>query len=119
MNRGKPRRLYPALVALLIAASLSVAPAANDPKVMSAQLSDKAFALLTSLTKDRDSPSPLLGPIGVFAADAQKLSAALAGGHRQAAALAMASLKADAETVDKAASGAGADAAKWKAIRGD
>jgi hypothetical protein len=130
MNDRQPRRrhrlfLVVSVLAMTILGLLLVARpggpalAAADPKALSSQMSDAAFALLASLTKDHDTPSPLLGPVGVFAADSQKLSAALAGGHRRAAAVAMASLKADADAVDKAAAGAGPDAAKWKAIRAD
>ncbi len=125
INRHPRHRLYLSLCALgllLIARPGGPAFAAADPKALSSQLSDKAFAWLATLTKNHDTPSPLLGPVGVFAADSQKLSAALAAANRRAAAVAMASLKADADAVDKAAAVMRRvpDAAEWKAaIRRD
>ncbi len=125
MNNRQPRRrggLYLGLCALgllLLARPGGAVFAAADPKAWSSQLSDEAFAWLATLTKNHDPPSPLLGPVGVFAADSQKLSAALAAGNRRGAAAAMASLKADADAVDKAAGSGGPDTAKWKAIKRD
>jgi len=123
MNNRQPRHgLYLCLCALgllLIARPGGPAFAAADAKALSSQLSDKAFAWLATLTKNHDTPSPLLGPVGVFAADSQKLSAALAAANRPAAAAAMASLTADADAVDKAAGSGGSDPAEWKAIRHD
>lgn len=95
------------------------AHAATDVKSASARLSDEAFALLTAVSKNPGSPSPALGPVGVFAADTQKLSAALAAGDRGGAAGALASLKADAVAVDKAAGSGALDSSKWSAIKRD
>jgi len=108
-----------ALGLTLLAVLGAQAHAATDVKSASAQLSDEAFALLTAVSKNHDSPSPALGPVGVFAADAQKLSAALAAGDRVGAAGALASLKADAVAVDKAAGSGGLDSTKWSAIKRD
>jgi hypothetical protein len=85
----------------------AIAAAADDAKSLSARLSDEAFALLTSVSEKRDTPSPLLGPVGVLAADSQKLSAALESGNRREARLAMAAVKSDAAEVDKAGGSGG------------
>src|SRR5215472_11818604 len=105
------------LFALLLAVVGAAAFAATDAKSLSAQLSDEAFALLNSVSASRDTPNPLLGPVGVFAADSQKLSSALQGGDRRAAHAAMAALKSDAADIDKAAGSGRLDAAKWSAIK--
>jgi hypothetical protein len=97
----------------------AIAAAADDAKSLSARLSDEAFALLTSVSEKRDTPSPLLGPVGVLAADSQKLSAALESGNRREARLAMAAVKSDAAEVDKAGGSGGLDAGKWAAIKHD
>ncbi len=93
--------------------------AAVDAKSASSQLSDEAFALLNSVSKNHDSPSPLLGPVGVFAGDAQKLSEAIAASDRTGAAATLTSLKADAAAVEKAAGSGGLDQTKWSAIKRD
>ena len=111
--------IFGAVVFVALAFAASPAMAAADATAMSAHLSDEAFALLDTVSAKHDTPSPLLGPVGVFAADSQKLSAALKSGDRRAAALAMASVKADASEVDKAAASGGLDAAKWTAIKHD
>ena len=95
------------------------AHAAVDAKSASSQLSDEAFALLNSVSKNHDLPSPLLGPVGVFAGDAQKLSEAIAAGDRGGAAATLTSLKADATAVEKAAGSGGLDKTKWSAIKHD
>jgi hypothetical protein len=94
------------------------ARAAVDAKAVSARLSDNAFALLDAVTKSHDS-NALLGPVGVFAADAQKRSAAIQSGDHRGAGAAMAALKSDAATVGKAAASGGLDKAKWSAIEHD
>jgi hypothetical protein len=128
-ERQVRRSLGMGLCALLMVGLLMVAPsmvrtgaiaaAAHDAKSLSAQLSDEAFALLNSVSGKRDTPSPLLGPVGVLAADSQKLSAALQSGDRRSAGAAMAVLKSDAAEVDKAGGSGGLDAAKWAAIKHD
>lgn len=104
---------------MLFALLLAPAHAAADAKSASSQLSDEAFGLLNSLSKNHDSPSPLLGPVGVFAADAQKLSSSIATGDGGTAAAALVSVKADAEAVDKAAGPKGLDNPQWSAIKRD
>jgi len=93
------------------------AHAAVDAKSTSSRLSDEAFALLNSVSQNHGSPSPLLGPVGVFAGDAQKLSEAIAAGDRVGAAATLTSLKADAAAVEKAAGSGGLDKPKWSAIK--
>ena len=93
--------------------------AADDAKSLSARLSDEAFALLNSVSGNSDTPSRLLGPVGVLAADSQKLSGAIPSGDRRGAGVAMAAVKSDAADVDKAAGTGGQDAAKWTAIKHD
>jgi hypothetical protein len=105
--------------ALMLAIIGAVAAIAADAKALSAQLSDEAFALLTSISGKHDTPSPLLGPVGVFAADSQKLSSALQAQDRRSAGAAMAALKFDAAEVDKAGASGGLDAGKWSAIKHD
>ncbi len=63
--------------------------------------------------------NPAVGPMAVFAGDAQTLSHALAAGDGASAASAMASLKADEQSVDAAAGGHphGFDANQWNAIK--
>ena len=107
------------MIALFVAGTGAIAAAAEDAKSLSARLSDEAFALLNSVSVKHDTPSPLLGPVGVLAADSQKLSTALQSGDRRDAGAAMAAVKADAADVDKAAGSGGLDAAKWSAIKHD
>jgi hypothetical protein len=108
------------LCALLIALAGTIGrAAADDAKALSSRLSDQAFALLNSVSAKRDTPSPLLGPIGVFAADSQKLSTAVQSNDRAAAAAALAALKSDAADVDKGAASGGLDKAKWGSIKHD
>ncbi len=108
-----------ALGLTLLAVLGAQAHAAVDAKSTSAKLSDESFALLNSVGENHGSPSPLLGPVGVFAGDAQKLSTALAASDRVGAAAALASLKADAGAVDKAAGSGGLNNTKWSAIKRD
>jgi hypothetical protein len=113
-------RVALSLVALLIALAGTIGAAgADDAKALSARLSDQAFALMNSISAKGGTPSPLLGPIGVFAADSQKLSSAIQSSDRQAAGAAMASLKSDATDVEKAGAKGGLDTAKWGAITHD
>lgn len=126
MNLPPPRHgrgcgLMVGLCALAIALLCSAAVAAvDDARALSARLSDEAFALLSSLSNgNRDHPSPLLGPIGVFAADSQKLSSALQSSDRRGASAVLASLKSDAAAVDSAAASGGLDASKWAAAKHD
>lgn len=107
------------LCALLIVLIGVIAAAADDAKSLSARLSDEAFALLNSVSGKSGTPSRLLGPVGVLAADSQKLSGAIQSGDRRGAGVAMAAVKSDAADVDKAAGSGGLDAAKWAAIKHD
>ncbi|HEY2106234.1 MAG TPA: hypothetical protein VGH29_10650, partial [Candidatus Binataceae bacterium] len=107
------------LCALLIVMIGAISASADDARSLSARLSDEAFALLGSVSGKRDTPSPLLGPVGVLAADSQKLSSALQAGNLHGAGAAMAAVKSDAAAVDKAAASGGLDAAKWTAIKHD
>jgi plastocyanin len=82
--------------------SFAVSTQAQDARTSAAQLSDQAFALLNSLTAPAGSTNPALGPVAGFAADAQTLSRALAGGNQADAGTAMAALIADRSAIDAA-----------------
>ncbi len=106
------------LAAMLLAA---VCAYAVTPARQAASLSDQAFAMLSGLNaaSGGGAPNPAVGPMAVFAGDAQTLSHALAAGDGASAASAMAALKADEQSVDAAAGGHphGFDANQWNAIK--
>jgi len=99
-----------------------IAPAAAQSRTaLAARISDQAFALLdtVNVTHERGSPSPLLGPLGGFASDAQRLATALAAHDEATAAAALADLKTDEQSVDRNASADKAhfDPARWNALK--
>lgn len=100
----------------------TVAPepaAAVEVKAATAQLSDRAFALLNFVTSHSNSSVPIVGPVASFAANAQGLAKAVHSGDRAAADQAMAALQSDRAAVDAAiASSPGAfDAAAWSTLK--
>ncbi len=119
LQRGQRLSAGTVICAIALVVAAATVAVAADAKALSAQLSDEAFALLTSISGKRDTPNPLLGPVGVFAADSQKLSSALQAQDRRGAAAAMAALESDAAAVDKAAASGGLDAGKWGDIKHD
>jgi len=124
-RRARECALRGLLLCALACAIVATANAADDPRAASAELSNQAFALLNSLNApDADADAnpgakALLGPVASFAGDAQTLSQALGGGDNAGARRAMASLEADAASVDaslKAHSGA-IKADRWDALK--
>ncbi len=108
----------------LVSRSIPIADA-QELNGDAAQLSDRAFALLNSLTASEGSSNPALGAVASFAGDAQALNSALkAGGgadagHAADANHAMAALIADRSAVDTAlAAHPGAiDLSQWNALK--
>ncbi|MFI5353436.1 MAG: hypothetical protein ACHQZS_10780 [Candidatus Binatales bacterium] len=93
---------------------------AQDSTGDAAQLSDRAFALLNSLTASSAGPSnPALGAVASFAGDAQALSSALKAGGGPDAGRAMASLIQDRSAVDTvlAAHPGAIDSSQWSALK--
>lgn len=94
---------------------------AAGPAGQAAQMSDRSFALLSALTaaSGGGNANPALGPMAVFAGDAQTLSHALAAGDHAAASAAVASLEADQKSVDGAVASRpqGFDANQWNGIK--
>jgi hypothetical protein len=118
-RRATPRRLRAAwLAAILLAA---VCAYAVTPARQAAAISDSAFAMLSGLNaaSGGGASNPAVGPMAVFAGDAQTLSHALATGDESSAASAMAALKADEKSVDAAAGSRphGFDTKQWNAIK--
>lgn len=90
---------------------------AQDSKAAAAQLSDRGFALLNSLSAS--GANPALGPVASFAGDAQALSSALGSGDHSGAGRAMAALLSDVSAVDAAVSAhpGSLNASEWKSIK--
>ncbi len=113
------RRLRVACLAAILLAGLSAY--AGTPAQQAASISDQAFAMLSGLNaaSGGGASNPAVGPMAVFAGDAQTLSHALAAGGGAAAASAMAALQADEKSVDAAAGSHphGFDANQWNAIK--
>jgi hypothetical protein len=114
------------LMCVLACATVPAAHAADDPRAMSSELSNQAFALLNSLTASdaagnaNSAAKMLLGPVASFAGDAQTLSQALGACDNGGARRAIASLDSDAASVDaalKAHHGA-IKADRWDALKG-
>lgn len=107
-----------ALVALMVCGRTGFAAAHAQA---AARMSDQAFAMLSALTaaSGGGNPNPALGPMAVFAGDAQTLSHALAVGDRTAASSAIAALETDRKSVDGAAAShpGGFDVNEWNGIK--
>ena len=113
--------MFPAVltVVFLSVCGLATSGRAQDLRASSGQLSDRAFALLNSLTAPEGSTNPALGPVASFAADAQSLSGALNAGDQAGAGHAMASLLADRGAVDAAVSAhpGALNASDWNTLK--
>lgn len=93
---------------------------AQDLGSASARLTDESFRLLNQLSShDADHPNPLVGPVAVFAGDADGLHRALTSGDLPSAHSRMASLQADAGAIDLALnqSPRGTAADRWSVLR--
>src|SRR5215469_6190131 len=74
---------------------------AGDIESASARLTEQSFRLLDQLsTYDADHPNSLVGPVAVFAGDADGLRRALTMGDVSSVHSRMASLQADASKID-------------------
>jgi hypothetical protein len=114
-----PRCLRAVWVAAMLLAA--VCAYAVTPARQAAAISDQAFAMLSGLNaaSGGGAENSAVGPMAVFAGDAQTLSHALAAGDRSSAGSAMAALKADEKSVDAVAGSHphGFDANQWNAIK--
>ncbi len=117
--------LLGATVCALACAIVPAVSAAEDAKAASAELSNQAFTLLNSLNAPgadgnaNPGAKALLGPVATFAGDAQTLSQALGASDNAGARRAVASLDADAASLDaalKAHSGA-IKADRWNTLK--
>jgi hypothetical protein len=112
--------LYSLCASVVSRLNLAAIAHAQDSTGDAAQLSDRAFALLNSLTASSAGPSnPALGAVASFAGDAQALSSALKANAGPDAGRAMASLIQDRSAVDAAlAAHPGAiDSSQWSALK--
>lgn len=118
---GRRMTIVAALACLVSVAAAALA--AEEPAQVAARMSDQAFAMLDTLTATQSggSPSPLLGPIGSFAADSQALVRALKAGDRSAAAGVIVQLQSDRQAIEHAGAAHAAhfDSANWKMISGE
>jgi hypothetical protein len=96
--------LLTACGSLIVALAIPLAAHGDDLKAAAAQMSQRSFALLSSLNAESSggSSSPLLSPVATFASDSENLSHALAQNDVAAAAKVAATLDADRGAINSA-----------------
>ncbi len=92
---------------------------AEDARAAAQELSDGAFALLSSVNADAPKAGPMLAPVANLAGDAQTLASATSHGDRKEAGRAMAAVLADEAAIESAAAGnpGTLDKSRWQSIK--
>lgn len=117
---ARHRRFFALTIGAILAFVLAPTPRcyADDASADALQLSDHAFAMLSSINAASGKPGPILAPAASLAGDAQALSTALGARDNAAASSAMAAILGDRDRIEAAAKIAGGRyPEQWESIR--